>query len=97
MNALWFVIAALAVYRISHLLALEEGPFEAFATLRGRFDPDQRTWLGRGLNCPLCVSYWVGWLGGLALVPIMQLDFVGYVLVSLALSGAASALYQKVG
>lgn len=52
--------AIFAVYFISYSIARLEGPFGAFAWLRGRIDPNQRTWLGRGLNCPICLSFWVG-------------------------------------
>ena len=52
-----FALAALAVYRLSRMIADEEGPFSVFTTLRGRFAPD--TWIGRGLECIMCVSVWV--------------------------------------
>lgn len=52
-----FLIAALAVYRISRMLAVEEGPFKVFTTLREW--PPHDSWVARGLECPLCVSFWV--------------------------------------
>lgn len=57
MQPLKFIIAALAVYRVSRMITDEEGPFEVFTKLRGRFKPD--TWIGRGLECMMCVSFWV--------------------------------------
>lgn len=54
-----FFIATLAAYRVSYLIVRDEGPFGVFASLRGRVDPDQRTWLGRGFNCIVCVSFWI--------------------------------------
>lgn len=67
MRALELLIASLAVYRISRMIADEEGPFSVFTWLRGRFKPD--TWIGRGLECIMCVSVWIAlpvalWLGG---------------------------------
>lgn len=53
------IFAVLATYRVARMLALEEGAFGIFATIRERFDPQQETWLGRGLNCPLCIGFWV--------------------------------------
>lgn len=53
-------IAALATFRITRLVMLEEGPFDLALKLRGIADPDQRTWLGRGLACPWCISFWLG-------------------------------------
>ena len=54
------IVAALATYRIVRLVIGEEGPFGLAQKLRNVADPDQRTWIGRGLNCPWCISFWVG-------------------------------------
>lgn len=59
MNALVLILAALATHRLSLAIAEEEGPFSIFLKLRGALDPDQATWLGRGLNCIMCVGFWV--------------------------------------
>ena len=63
-----FILAVLAVYRLTVLVTHEEGPFGAFAWLREKIDPAQKSWLGRGLNCPACVSFWISlaaaWLLG---------------------------------
>lgn len=53
-----YLLAILASYRLARMLAMEEGPLEIFARVRNRFDPEQATWLGRGLNCPLCLGFW---------------------------------------
>lgn len=66
MTPLTFVIATLAAYRVAYLITREDGPADVFAWLRGHVDPNQRTWIGRGLNCILCVSFWV--TGAMALV-----------------------------
>lgn len=61
-------MASLAVYRVSRMIADEEGPGlpwgteeqrkqGVFTRLRGRFPPTN--WIGRGLECILCVSFWV--------------------------------------
>lgn len=76
------VVAALAVYRVSRMVAIEEGPFKLFTHIRS-LAPAQ-TWVQRGLECPICISFWVAlpaawWLGG-------------DVLTWLALSGAAVLL-----
>lgn len=54
-----FFLTGLSIYRVSFMLAKEEGPFSVFSSLRGRIDPSQSTWIGRGINCPLCISFWV--------------------------------------
>lgn len=59
MTWLTFVIAIFAAYRLSRMIVVEEGPFSVFAWLRGKLDADQRTWVGRGISCIACVSFWV--------------------------------------
>lgn len=54
-----FLLATLAAYRVSYAITREEGPIGVFAFVRGHIDPNQKTWLGRGLNCINCVSFWM--------------------------------------
>lgn len=80
-----FVLASLAVWRISHLLACEDGPFDLVVRLRMRLGE-----AGRLLDCFHCTSLWVA-------VPLAWL--VGpaahrWWLVWLALSGAAGLLQR---
>ena len=53
------VLSALATYRVVRLVAIEEGPFALSQKLRNVADPDQLTWVGRGLACAWCISFWV--------------------------------------
>ena len=86
-----FVLATLAVWRLSHMIASEYGPFEIFErlqTLAGVkvfYHDAGNSQIGNLLLCPLCLSIWIAvpfalWLGDNPL------------LWWLALSGAASAL-----
>jgi hypothetical protein len=86
MNALTLVLLVLAVYRVSVMIAQEEGPFSIMASLRERIDPNQRTWLGRGLRCVACVSFW---LAGIAAL-LMQ----GTVLDWLAIAGGVLVIHR---
>ena len=52
----WFVVAALATWRISHLLQAEDGPGDVVVRLRAWAGDGV---LGRGLDCFNCVSVWV--------------------------------------
>ena len=86
-----FLLLALAVYRLSHMVTSEEGPFEVFAKGRDALGGNQQaTWIGRGIVCILCVSFWGGILGALALWcwHVVAVQFVVY---ALALSGATLA------
>ena len=82
-----FALTALAVYRISRMVADEEGPWSIFTKLRGLAKPD--TWLGRGLECMMCVSVWI------ALPAALWIDYSGdWVLTALALS-SVSVIIRK--
>lgn len=69
MTVLSLILAILAVYRLAHAIALEDGPFDIFAKVRDGLQADkQATWLQRGAACPLCISFWLAlpaaWLIG---------------------------------
>jgi hypothetical protein len=68
MTIFTFIIATLAAYRLAVMIAREEGPFSIFSELRGRIDPNQATWIGRGLNCAACVSVWTSLIVVLAIL-----------------------------
>jgi hypothetical protein len=79
MGPLTFALSALFVYRLSRMLTDEEGPFKVFTKLRGLAKPD--TWVGRGMECIMCVSVWV------ALPVALWIDLAGeWALTWLALS-----------
>ena len=80
-----FILAALATWRITHLLAREDGPADLIARLRRSLGA---SFLGKMMDCFGCLSLWVA---------IPMAFFVGgdpleLVLVWLALSGAAFLL-----
>lgn len=82
-----FIYAALAVYALAYSISRLDGPFDAFARLRNAVG--QRTWVGRGLYCPMCVAYWLSWAAA------ATLDYAGaadYVILSLALMGVTVVL-----
>lgn len=54
------IICALATYRVTRIVLIEDGPFNLALKLRGALDPDQKTWLGKGMACAWCISFWVG-------------------------------------
>jgi hypothetical protein len=67
------VLAILAVYRIAHMLARENGPADLFARLRtfvaDRYGDD--SWQADGVACPLCLSFWLSFAIPLAPTPII--------------------------
>lgn len=75
------VLATLAAWRLTHLLAAEDGPFGLVLALRQRLG---NTAWGQLMDCPYCVSLWVA--APLAL--LLASDGLGWCLTTLALSGA---------
>ncbi len=86
-----FVIVALAVYRLAHLIAIDDGPADGFMRLRtaiaNRFGLE--SWQARGVCCPVCVSWWIAWPAALLLQPA---DLVEYAVLALALSAPAAVI-----
>ena len=54
--SLWFLISALAVWRATHLLHAEDGPWDVFLRLR-RLSGEGM--IGRLFDCFYCLSLWV--------------------------------------
>lgn len=81
------ILAALATYRLSRMISNEEGPFMLFTKLRGLIPTTH--WIGRGLECILCVSVWV------ALPLALYVDWSWTApLTWLALSGITTLLWK---
>jgi hypothetical protein len=80
-----FVLASLAVWRISHLLALEDGPFDLIVRLRAHLGNS-----GHVLDCFYCVSLWVAAPMALFVSPAGP----GWWCAWPALSGAAGLLHR---
>jgi hypothetical protein len=83
----WFrlVIAVLATWRVSHLIAREDGPFDLILRLRARAGHGV---VGALMDCPYCLSLWIAvpfafWLTDMP---------VAWCAAWLAISGGASLL-----
>jgi hypothetical protein len=78
-----FVISALAVWRLTHLLAAEDGPWDLIVSLRRKLGAS--IW-GNLMDCFNCLSLWIG-------IPFAFYVVEGMLprcIVWLALSGSAS-------
>ena len=80
-----FLLAALAAWRVSHLLACEDGPWDILARLRRRLGPSI---LGKLMDCFQCLSIWISIPFAFFLHP----SPVEFLVVWLAISGAACLL-----
>lgn len=82
-----FVLCALAVWRLSHLLACEDGPFDLVVRLRQRVG---NGFFGRLMDCYYCVTVWIA----IPFALLLTHDVITGLVTWMALSGAASALYK---
>ncbi len=78
-GSLGLLVAVLATWRLSHLVAHEDGPFDLVAKVRHA--ADFSVW-GRLMDCPYCLNLWFAapfavwlasnWIDGLALWPAIS-------------------------
>lgn len=94
MDWLRFVIAPLAVYRVAHMLAIEDGPFDVFALWRNRIG--QHNWIGRGFHCVLCISFWLSLLA-MAWVIFSKSIFLDALMIWLSIAGLVLIFHQLEG
>jgi hypothetical protein len=80
-----FILTALAIWRVTHLLACEDGPADVVVRVRARLG---ESFWGMLMDCFYCLSLWVAAPAALALTR----SFWDWPLVWLSLSGAACLL-----
>lgn len=90
-----FVLAVLAVYRLTHAFALETGPFALFANVREwvikHYQGKPDAWQSQFVQCPLCQSFWGGLIAALLVFPIVGL--VDVLLIGAAISGGVLIIH----
>jgi hypothetical protein len=69
MKLYWLLLGVLGVYRITHLLSAEDGPWDLSARLRKAAGAG---FFGRLLDCSCCLSLWVAAPFALAIGQGMQ-------------------------
>lgn len=76
----WFLIGSMAVWRVTHLLSKEDGPFDLVLRIRKKAGAG---FFGSLLDCFYCLSIWVAipfaiWLGnGYKEMVLIWLGFSG--------------------
>ena len=80
-----FLLGTLAVWRLSHLLAQEDGPFDVVFRLRKKVG---QGFFGTLLDCFLCLSLWIA----LPFAFLSADTWIDRIVAWLALSGGASIL-----
>jgi len=91
MTVVYLVLATLATYRAARMIALEDGPFDVFTRIQER--AGQKSWVGRGLACPLCISFWLALPAALV---VGQNDWRGLALMWLGIAGGAVVLHRVI-
>jgi hypothetical protein len=84
-----FMLAVLATWRVTHLLASEDGPADIIVRFRVRLG---RSWAGQLMDCFNCLSLWIA--APVAL--LVSRDWLQWILAWLATSGAA-CLLERLG
>jgi len=82
-----FVLVSLAVWRVTHLLAEEDGPADAVVRLRSRLGDGIA---GRAMDCFYCLSLWIA----APFAVLLASDVLTWAVAWLALSGAACLLQR---
>ncbi len=85
MGAVLFFAAVLAVWRVTHLIVVEDGPWDVVRRVRTL---GERIGLGRLINCFLCCSVWVA----IPFALLLTREWKGVAIVLPALSGGAILL-----
>jgi hypothetical protein len=84
-----FVLAVLATWRVTHLLASEDGPADLVVRFRARLG---RGLIGKLMDCFNCLSLWIAALAAL----FVSRKLLDWLLTWLAISGAA-CLLERLG
>ncbi len=98
LNDWWltFLVGSFAVYRITRMAAVEEGPFEiCFRIRKFLLSHFSAMWVQRGVTCPYCISFYVGLLAALIVYFTVPLGMTvsGIFWLWFAYSGVACFLY----
>ena len=86
---LGFLVTILAIWRLVHLLAHEDGPFDLVVRLRLRAGDGLG---GRLMDCPYCLSLWLAILPAVWLAYRIAADPFFTLLLWLAISGGACVI-----
>jgi Protein of unknown function (DUF1360) len=80
-----FVLASLAVWRVTHLFVSEDGPGDIIVRLRARLGD---SFFGKLMDCFACLSLWIAF----PCTFLVSRQIVDFILIWFAISGAALLL-----
>lgn len=89
--SIWrFILSSLAVWRLTHLIAEEDGPWDMIVRIRGKLGTGL---LGSLMDCFYCLSFWLS----LPMAIWLSSGWAGLFLQWQALAGAACLLEKMTG
>ena len=91
----YFTLSVLAVYRVSYMIANEDGPLDVFVFIREK--AGQKNWIGRGLNCVLCISVWISIIPAVTMtrnIGLFQPTFETFILYWFAIAGGVLIIHK---
>ncbi len=83
-----YLLLLIAVWRVTHLISMEDGPFDVVIKVRKLAG---QSFFGKLMDCFYCLSVWIG----LAAAFVVTLDVKELILLCLYYSGA-SILLEKI-
>lgn len=83
-------VGVLVVWRITHLIQAEDGPWDVVVRLRARAG---NGWVGQAMDCFYCLSLWIA----LPLAALLGANWLQQLLLWPALSGGAILLERATG
>lgn len=86
-NTFDFVMYTLIIWRITHLLTQEDGPFDSVFKIRKLIG---QSFLGALFDCFYCLSIWIS----IPFSVVLCEDWKQMILVCFALSGSACLLFK---
>ncbi|HMB64651.1 MAG TPA: DUF1360 domain-containing protein [Eudoraea sp.] len=86
-DILGWVLSILAVWRLTHLISQEDGPFDIVIKFRKLFG---QGFFGNLLDCFYCLSLWIS----IPFAIILSNEWLWGIITWLAISGAACLLFK---
>ena len=87
---LWLILSILACYRLSQLIACDDGPLGIFSVIRDAAKASRFPTLSKLLHCPYCMGVWIALV--LAVLVMWKAPLCTFVIYALAVAGGQAVL-----
>lgn len=91
-----FILCVFAVFRVSHLIAIDDGPADIFFKFREIVIHKYGVthWIYKGVTCILCLSVWGSLLA--TILMFSGLGFLDFCLVWLSMAGCVTVIAKAI-